>query len=62
MAEWKWQEYAIPGYIKSYIHPDNLDRSNNEDILVPTFRLPTLIHSRSCKAKWLTEISYRNPI
>ncbi len=62
MVDWKWEEYAIPTYIKSHIHPDNLDKSKNEYCLVPTFRLPTLIHSRSGNAKWLTEISNRNPI
>ena len=62
MVDWKWPEYAIPTYIKSHIHPDNLDKSKNEYCLVPTFRLPTLIHSRSGNAKWLAEISNRNPI
>jgi anaerobic selenocysteine-containing dehydrogenase len=62
MVDWKWPEYAIPTYIKSHIHPEKLDKSKNEYCLVPTFRLPTLIHSRSGNAKWLTEISNRNPI
>ena len=30
--------------------------------LLPTFRLPTLIHTRSGSAKWLNEISQRNPV
>lgn len=30
--------------------------------LLPTFRLPTLIHTRSGGTKWLNEISQRNPI
>ncbi|HIC74778.1 MAG TPA: formate dehydrogenase, partial [Candidatus Marinimicrobia bacterium] len=62
MARWKWNDQTIPGYIKSHIHPDSLDRSRNEYVLVPTFRLPTLIHSRSGNAKWLAEISHRNPV
>ena len=62
MAQWKWNDHTIPGYIKSHIHPDSLDRSRNEFVLVPTFRLPTLIHSRSGNAKWLAEISHRNPV
>lgn len=62
MVDWKWPEYAIPTYIKSHIHPDNLDYDKGEYCLVPTFRLPTLIHSRSGNAKWLTEISNRNPV
>ncbi len=31
-------------------------------LLLPTFRLPTLIHTRSGNAKWLDEISHRNPL
>jgi anaerobic selenocysteine-containing dehydrogenase len=62
MIDWKWPEYSIPTYIKSHIHPDNIDRAKGEFPLVPTFRLPVLIHSRSGNAKWLTEIANRNPI
>ncbi len=62
MVDWKWPEYALPQYIKSHIHPDKLDREKGEYCLVPNFRLPTLIHSRSGNAKWLIEISNRNPI
>ena len=62
MVEWRWPEYALPVYIKSHVHPSALDKSRNEYPLVPTFRLPTLIHSRSGNAKWLNEISNRNPI
>ena len=62
MIDWKWPEYAIPTYIKSHIHEEKLDKEKGEYVLVPTFRLPTLIHSRSGNAKWLMEISNRNPI
>ena len=31
-------------------------------VLLPTFRLPTLIHTRSGNAKYLNEISHRNPL
>ena len=31
-------------------------------LLLPTFRLPTLIHTRSGNAKWLYEISHSNPL
>ncbi len=62
MVDWKWPEYAIPTYIKSHIHEEEMDRDKGEYPLVPTFRLPTLIHSRSGNAKWLYEISNRNPI
>jgi len=62
MIDWKWPEYTLPTYIKSHIHPDNINKEAGEFPLVPTFRLPTLIHSRSGNAKWLTEISNRNPV
>jgi anaerobic selenocysteine-containing dehydrogenase len=62
MVDWGWEEYATPTYIKSHIHEEKLDKSKGEYVLVPTFRLPTLIHSRSGSAKWLMEISNRNPI
>lgn len=31
-------------------------------ILLPNFRLPTLIHTRSANCKWLYEITHTNPI
>jgi anaerobic selenocysteine-containing dehydrogenase len=62
LKEWKWPEYAIPTYIRSHVHRGNIDRSNSEMLLLPTFRLPTLVHSRSGNAKWLYEISHRNPL
>jgi anaerobic selenocysteine-containing dehydrogenase len=61
-ADWGWPEYVLPAYVKSHIHPEKLDASKNEIVLVPTFRLPTLIHTRSGNAKWLNEISNRNPL
>ena len=64
LAQWGWTEleYTIPHYIKSHVHPDNIDRANGGMLLLPTFRLPTLIHTRSANAKWLYEISHRNPV
>ena len=59
-SEWGWPEYSLPTYVKSHIHQDEL--AENEMVLVPTFRLPTLIHTRSGNAKWLAEISNRNPL
>lgn len=62
MKEWKWPEYTIPTYIKSHVHPETIKMEQGEFPLVPTFRLPVLIHSRSGNAKWLAEIANRNPI
>src|SRR5205085_11247471 len=62
LKEWKWPEEALPGYIRSHVHPSNIDRARGEMVLLPTFRLPTLIHTRSGNAKWLYEISHTNPL
>jgi anaerobic selenocysteine-containing dehydrogenase len=62
LRDWKWPEYALPGYIRSHVHWSQMDRSKNEFLLLPTFRLPTLIHTRSGNAKWLYEISHSNPV
>ena len=62
LAEWGWPEVAIPSYIRSHVHPDRVDRDAGERVLISTFRLPTLIHTRSGNAKWLYEISHRNPL
>src|SRR5690606_2654507 len=62
MIEWGWPEYAAPGYIPSHVDWREIDTANGEFCLLPTFRLPTLIHSRSGAAKWLNEIAHRNPL
>jgi anaerobic selenocysteine-containing dehydrogenase len=60
LATWGWPEYAIPTYIRSHIHPDAL--APGEMPLIPTFRLPVQIHTRSANAKWLDEIAHTNPL
>jgi anaerobic selenocysteine-containing dehydrogenase len=62
LRDWKWPEYALPAYIRSHVHWSHIDHSKGEFLLLPTFRLPTLIHTRSGNAKWLYEISNTNPI
>jgi len=62
LKEWKWPEYALPGYIRSHVHWSQIDPARGEFLLLPTFRLPTLIHTRSGNAKWLYEISHSNPL
>jgi anaerobic selenocysteine-containing dehydrogenase len=62
LKEWKWPESAVPGYLKSHVHRSEIDRERGEMLLLPTFRLPTLVHTRSGNAKWLYEISHRNPL
>ena len=64
MHEWGWpeREYTIPWTLKSHVHPDHIDRDAGEMLLLPNFRLPTLIHTRSANAKWLYEITHKNPV
>jgi anaerobic selenocysteine-containing dehydrogenase len=62
LKDWKWPECAIPTYLRSHVHRDQIDRGKGEMLLLPTFRLPTLVHTRSGNAKWLYEISHRNPL
>ena len=62
MIEFGYPEHSIPHYHqKSHVHPDNLS-DEDEYCLLPNFRLPQHIHSRSANAKWLVEIAHRNPI
>ena len=62
IADWGWPEYALPCYIESHIHRKHMDADKGEYALVPTFRLPTLIHTRSANSKWLYELSNTNPV
>ncbi len=64
LAAWGWpeKEYVIPWPLKSHVHPDEINRQAGEMVLLPNFRLPTLIHTRSANSKWLYEISHKNPI
>jgi anaerobic selenocysteine-containing dehydrogenase len=60
--EWGWPEYAIPCTIESHVGPNQLDRAAGEMVLLPNFRVPTLIHTRSGNAKWLNELTHSNPL
>ena len=60
LEEWGWPEYAMPGSIESHVAKAALE--DDEMVLVPTFRLATLIHSRSANAEWLYEIAHKNPL
>jgi anaerobic selenocysteine-containing dehydrogenase len=59
LAAWGWPEHALPGYIKSHVHPDRLAP---DQVVLSTFRLPTQIHTRSANAKWLDELAHTNPV
>ncbi len=60
LAAWGWPEQALPGYIKSHVHPENLEPG--QLVLLSTFRLPTQIHTRSANSKWLDELAHTNPV
>ena len=73
LRDWDWPEFAIPFYpltpqqreaspaLVSQVHPSQIDIAANEYVLLPTFRLPTLIHSRTNGAKWLHELAHIQP-
>ena len=50
----------MPAYIRSQVHPANLDEG--QVVLIPTFRVPVQVHTRSANAKWLDEIAHTNPL
>jgi anaerobic selenocysteine-containing dehydrogenase len=60
LADWGWPEWSTPVYIKSHVHPDNMDE--DQTVLISTFRLAMQIHTRSANAKWLNEIAHTNPL
>jgi len=62
MATWGFEHQALPDYLPSHVHPANIDSDRHEFVLVPTFRLPTMVHTRTGNSKWLYELSNRNPL
>ncbi len=62
MADWGWPEYTMPAYIESHVNRKRFNPEKGEYALIPTFRLPTLIHTRSGNSKWLYELSNSNPV
>ncbi|MBT8215500.1 MAG: molybdopterin-dependent oxidoreductase, partial [Acidimicrobiia bacterium] len=62
MHDWGWEDEAIPTYLKTHVYWRDMDMTGNERILLPIFRLPTLIHTRSGNAKYLYEISHGHPL
>ncbi|UGS38554.1 molybdopterin-dependent oxidoreductase [Capillimicrobium parvum] len=62
LAEWGWPEQATPAYVRSHVHHSLIDHEHGEYVLLPTYRLPTMIHSRSGNAKYLNELSHTHPL
>ena len=61
LVDWGWPEHAVPRYVPGHVHWRTMKREEGEFDLLPNFRLPTLIHTRS-PVKWLYEISHDNPL
>ncbi|HHO50123.1 MAG TPA: formate dehydrogenase [Deltaproteobacteria bacterium] len=63
LIDWGWPEpdHTVPWPLQSHVAPEHIDRGAGQMLLLPNFRLPTLIHTRSANAKWLYEISHHNP-
>ena len=61
LVDWGWPEHSIPRYVPGHVHWRDLKRDEGEFDLLPNFRLPTLVHTRSA-VKWLYEISHSNPL
>jgi anaerobic selenocysteine-containing dehydrogenase len=63
LIDWGWSEpeYTVPWPLPSHVSPAEIDRSAGQMVLLPNFRLPTLIHTRTANSKWLYEISHHNP-
>jgi len=62
LAEWGFADEAAPRVSPSQVAPDEIDPERGIYTLLPTFRLPTMIHTRSGNAKHLNEISHANPV
>jgi len=62
VAAFGWPDLATPTYARSHVHHSLIDHERGEYVLLPTYRLPTLIHSRSGNAKYLNELSHTHPL
>ncbi|MEZ5989297.1 MAG: molybdopterin-dependent oxidoreductase [Planctomycetota bacterium] len=60
LRDWGWGDAAIPTYLESHLHPSGLEPDQMP--LIPTFRLPVQIHTRSANSKWLDELAHTNPL
>ncbi len=71
LSDWGWPEYAAPSITRSHVEKAGILSSIDEGgaqhekfdyCLIPTFRLPVLVHTRTGNAKWLNEIAHSNPL
>jgi anaerobic selenocysteine-containing dehydrogenase len=57
-----WPELATPTYARTHVHHSLIDHDAGEYVLLATYRLPTLVHSRSGNAKYLNELAHAHPL
>ncbi|HEY8866334.1 MAG TPA: molybdopterin dinucleotide binding domain-containing protein, partial [Solirubrobacteraceae bacterium] len=62
LVDWGWPDMATPHHLRSHVHHSLIDHAAGEYVLLPTYRLPTMIHSRSGNAKFLNELSHTHPL
>lgn len=64
LRDWGWPELdrVVPWSLPSHVDPSEINRAAGEMVLLPNFRLPHLIHTRSANSKWLYEIGHNNPV
>jgi hypothetical protein len=62
LRDWGWPEFKTPSYAPGHVPLSAVDPAHGRFLLLPTFRLPTLVHTRTGNAKWLNEIAHTNPI
>ena len=70
LMDWGWEDLAVPTYIESHVSKKEVEDidfgqeggTGRKLCLLPTFRLPVHIHTRSGNAKWLSEIAHSNPL
>lgn len=66
--DWGWPEYALPDLVTSHVDKAIMEKARaaggdgRDFCLIPTFRLPVLVHTRTGNAKWLNEIAHSNPL
>ena len=51
-----------PGLRTPHVHHSLIDHDRGEYVLLPTYRLPTMIHSRPANAKYLNELAHTHPL
>lgn len=61
---WDWRALALAPAAAAFghLHHSLIDHEHDEYLVLPTYRRPTLIHTRSGNAKHLNELSHTHPL